>query len=512
MMRRRRIPLPLLVLGLVLSIGVGVSAYLARPAVEPDMVLEARFGNVVWNHEMHARMKDIANCQVCHHQERAGVSDPRPCRDCHRPQTNEDAVLLASLHGLEGEVPEWGGDHGPPPMTAYHGRCVGCHTAMQAGPVGCRDCHAQEFSGAHGVVRWDHHAHARRYEIEGADTLHERCVSCHHQDENARAEGDYRACTVCHEPAAVQGLELATGRKQHENAEHGRCARCHVVGNPEEDRRSCSDCHDGWVVDTENDERPPIEQAIHEKCSECHRADWAGRTDDMPIGCSECHEPDPSMLADLDVGLVLWDHDRHARYGEGMECTKCHHADAAIEQPKMACGSCHGTGLYDNPPVAQALRTRCLGCHEEKENGILAWDAIATKREDLNVYVYEGPEGSFSWNHRDHAVSWSFSCRNCHHGILRQDGKSVTGAKAAAAWTGDAERIQACSNCHGEAGPVPGSAAAGSEAPSYEGAYRKLCLECHVQLQAGPQTWDEYFRIEPVNPTADPQQGSGGTR
>ena len=245
-MRRRRIPLPLLAAGLVLSIGVGVAAYLVRPALEPDRVLPARFGNVVWNHEMHARMKEVANCQVCHHQERAGVNDPRPCRDCHRARSNRDALVVAGLHGIVEEHPEYGGDHGPPPMTAYHGRCVGCHTAMQAGPVGCRDCHAQEFSGDHGVVRWDHHAHARRHEIAGASTMHERCVSCHHQDGEAAAEGDYRSCDVCHEPAAASGLELATGTKSHEKAKHGDCARCHLVRNPELDRRTCHDCHRGW--------------------------------------------------------------------------------------------------------------------------------------------------------------------------------------------------------------------------------------------------------------------------
>jgi hypothetical protein len=183
-----------------------------------------------------------------------------------------------------------------------------------------------------------------------------------------------------------------------------------------------------------------------------------------------------------------------------MECAKCHHADAAIEQPHMSCNQCHGTGLYDNPPVAEALRKRCLGCHQEKENGLLSWHAVATEREDVNVYVYEGRDGRFAWNHRDHAVSWSFSCRNCHHGILQHDGVPVTATKAAAAWTGEAERIQACSKCHGESGPVPGSAAVGSKAPGYDDAYRKLCLECDVQLGGGPQTWEDYFRIEPVNP------------
>lgn len=505
-MKKRPIPLLILLAGIVLSIGAGVVALRARPAIEPDTVLPARFGNVVWNHEQHARMKDIANCQVCHHQERAGVADPRPCRQCHLPQSNRDAVLLADLHGLEAQPVEYGGEHGPPPMTAFHGRCVGCHTAMKQGPVGCRDCHAQEFSGEHGRVRWDHHAHARRYEVEGATTEHERCVSCHHQDEDAQSAADYRACSECHEPAAVKGLQLATGQKAHENVKHGECARCHVIANPENDRRTCRDCHAGWVVDTEAKERPPLEQAIHANCAKCHYEERAAELakGKMPVACNECHEPDPSLLADLDVGLVLWNHDAHANYGEGMECTKCHHADASIEAPHMACSRCHGNGLYDNPPVATALRKRCLGCHQEKENGLLAWDQVASHRERLDVYVYDGPDGRFDWNHRDHAVSWSFSCRNCHHGILRQDGVAVTAAKAQA-WSGDAERIQACSVCHGKTGPVEGSAAAGSKAPSYDDAYRKVCTECHGKLGGGPQTWEDFFRVEPLKRDGSPE-------
>jgi hypothetical protein len=307
----------------------------------------------------------------------------------------------------------------------------------------------------------------------------------------------------------VEGLALATGTKAHENAKHGQCGRCHVVANPEDDRRACKDCHAAWNVDTEV-QRPALEQAVHQKCAECHHAELAD--DGRPTRCDDCHEPDPSLLADLDVGLVLWDHDRHARYGDGMACTKCHHADAAVEQPHMACDRCHGTGLYDNPPVAQALRTRCLGCHEEQKNGLLSWAAVATQREDVNVYVYEGADGRFDWNHRDHAVSWSFSCRNCHHGILRENGRSVTGARAAEAWTGDAERIEACSVCHGESGPVPGSPAGGSKAPGYDDAYRKVCVECHVTLGGGPQTWDDFFRVEPVKRSRAGDAPAGGTR
>jgi hypothetical protein len=227
----------------------------------------------------------------------------------------------------------------------------------------------------------------------------------------------------------------------------------------------------------------------------------------MPVRCLDCHEPDPSRIGDLDVGLVLWDHDRHAKYGEGVTCTSCHHTDA-IEQPHMACQRCHGTGLFDNPTFAEALRRRCLDCHRERDNGLVAWSQVDTDRESVDWYRYEDEDGGFWWNHREHAVAWSFSCRNCHHGTLRRDGEYVTAAKAEAAWTGPATEIRSCRNCHGDAGPVAGSPAEGSKAPAWNDAFQKICLECHRRLGGGPQVWEDFRKFEPVTrPGSDPDSG-----
>jgi hypothetical protein len=37
-----------------------------------------------------------------------------------------------------------------------------------------------------------------------------------------------------------------------------------------------------------------------------------------------------------------------------------------------------------------------------------------------------------------------------------------------------------------------------TEAPKLEDAYKKICVECHVRLEGGPQTWGEFFRVEPL--------------
>jgi Zn finger protein HypA/HybF involved in hydrogenase expression len=298
----------------------------------------------------------------------------------------------------------------------------------------------------------------------------------------------------------VASLDPKTGIKFHEKLRHGDCRRCHTISNPEEDRRTCKDCHKGWVVDTK-EKRPPLEQAIHMRCMECHDKTYAEVTDKMPVRCDDCHKPDPSVLANLEIGLILWNHDRHSQYGKGMTCNKCHHTDQP-DQPHMACSRCHGTGLYKNPPVVEALRRRCLGCHQEKQNGLISFEQLDTDRKQVNLYRYEGEEGSFWWDHRAHAIAYSFSCRDCHHGLLRKDGKYVMGVETHKDWSGKATHVQTCRNCHGEAGPVAGSPAAGTKAPKLDDAFKKVCLECHTRLKGGPQTWDAYFKVEPIEPVA----------
>lgn len=171
----------------------------------------------------------------------------------------------------------------------------------------------------------------------------------------------------------------------------------------------------------------------------------------------------------------------------------------------MACNRCHGTGQYQNPTVADALKKRCIGCHQEKKNGLVSWDQLVTERARVDRYEYVAPDGqSFSWSHQEHAVAYSFSCRNCHHGLLLQDGESATGKKAEIEWTGEAARIQSCRNCHGPEGPMPESPAVGTKAPALHDAFAKVCLECHRQLGGGPQSWDEYFAIESLqNPLGE---------
>ncbi len=489
-MRGKEIKVELLLGAIVVLIFFGAGGMMVRPSSEPDQTLRARIGDVVWNHELHARMKEIGNCTVCHHTERQGITNPKPCTECHKLQSNEDALLLAGLF-TEVEEKKYSGQDGPPAMDIFHAKCNGCHKAMEQGPTACRDCHNQSFSGSHGLVEWDHRVHARQMDID--------CVRCHHKDDSAAWDGEYRSCSVCHIPASLKGLEIATGIAEHETAKHGECHTCHTVTNPENDKRSCLDCHPGLAVETpegSGEEEPlSMEQAIHARCAECHSVDSAEYRPGMPIHCTDCHEPDPSLLTRSGQNPIVWSHKRHAEYTE-WECNECHHTDIPTE-PHTACRSCHGAGHFEGiPELPEALNRNCIGCHEEEGAGLASWESLENPHADEAVFFFvekDPEERSFWWDHRFHAVGLSLSCRECHHNTMVKDGAAVTGWLARPGVPRSALGLQSCAKCHGASGPVPGSPAEGSEAGSFGDAYKAVCIGCHEKLECGPRTWDAFF-------------------
>jgi hypothetical protein len=497
--RQNRIRVKTLVALIVILLALGGMGAFMRPGIEPDRVLASRFGDVKWNHEQHARMQEIASCQVCHHQEAPGVTRSRPCKTCHKPVSNADAVVLAAWFRKEYLAPAPADAKAPPPpMTAFHGRCIGCHSAMKQGPVVCRDCHAQSFHGPRSVTRWDHRAHARYLDMGAGPGRFDACFRCHHQDKHAKSEADFRPCGACHKPALTMGLDRKTGQAFHENLRHEDCADCHVETHPAEGLRTCKECHTRWAVDTKK-QRPPIEQSIHAACMACHNTENPELTGQMPARCDDCHEPDQSVVADVGVGILMWDHDRHAKYGDEILCDTCHHTDDP-DSPHMACRRCHGAGVFENPSLADALRKRCTGCHQKKGNGLVSWEHLVLDPKVVRMFKVEAPEGVFHWDHREHAVSWSFSCRSCHHPMLREGGSSVTATRLNLQWDASATHPTSCRTCHGPEGAVAGSPAGGTQAPAFLDVLKKACVGCHEKLGGGPAQWDDFFRVEPLEP------------
>jgi len=457
-----------LLFGVILAlIAIGAGGLLVKPAYEPDMTLKARFGDVAWNHEHHARMQEMGGCTVCHHKDKPGETSPRACRDCHPEFNNQDAVIMADLF-MDLEEKTYSGENGPPAMKAFHGKCMGCHKAMERGPSSCRDCHEQTFSGEHGLVEWDHRNHARFQQTD--------CVTCHHKDTEAKSPADYRSCSVCHEPAQIKGLNLITGIEKHEGIKHGDCSRCHTEKNPEDDLRTCDNCHPG-MGSRSSDDIPCKEQAIHNRCLECHNLSYDGLVDGMPTGCVDCHKRDPSMLNMQDGTSILWNHKLHSKFSD-TTCDVCHHAQH-IDEPKMACSKCHDSELYDNPSSLEAMNICCVDCHVEKGIGLATWDGLTGQKADLNYFSHEIDDKTFWWSHRFHAVSASISCRDCHHNTIKDSED----------WAKKDSSFQSCVNCH-----AADNAQVKNDNPDLKESLEKTCIECHKRHGCGPVTWDELFK------------------
>lgn len=89
---------------------VGIAFY-AVAAAQPQIVYEARNGNVTFDHVSH---KEKGDCVSCHH---TGSYDS--CRSCH------DGAKASS---------------GKDPRGAFHAFCIDCH--KEAGMRGtCNECH-----------------------------------------------------------------------------------------------------------------------------------------------------------------------------------------------------------------------------------------------------------------------------------------------------------------------------------------------------------------------------------
>jgi hypothetical protein len=478
----------------LLLVVLGGVAMTVPPDREPDNMLENRFGDVAWNHERHARMNAISNCTVCHHTERQGAMDLKPCRDCHQPLPNGESLITPELFTTVAAV-KYEGENGPPPMTALHSSCIGCHKAMKQGPVVCRDCHKQTFTGPHGIVEWDHTLHSRKLEMDTKQEFSDDCVVCHHQDTDARSEADYRACGTCHNPIVEKGLMTATGIKDHKPFKHGQCQDCHVEFNPENDNVACTSCHNGLVVNPATT-NPSLEQAIHQRCGTCHNSEETKLDRQKPGICSDCHRPDPSRILVPELGTITWDHKRHGQFG-GIDCQTCHHTDSA-DAPNLACSSCHGKNPEVELSLKESLDKTCLDCHKKENVGLTSLDSMLTNDVTAGYFKLESKEGTLWWNHTFHAVDASLSCRNCHHNTITVNGEYITADKTGKTWSEMAAHIQNCSNCHGPKGPVAGSVAQNTAAPKLEDAYKTVCITCHQKLAGGPQTWEAYFKPEPL--------------
>ena len=519
-MKKKRIKVEFLFLVVLALLMAGAAGLLVRPVRDPDIRHRAALGDVVWNHELHARMKGLT-CQACHHTTRPGVTTPEPCSTCHQepPREQQGRVMTELYKDLTTTdspppPPPKSRSRGPSAMDAFHGKCLGCHQAMKQGPVSCRDCHAHTFSGPHGRVEWDHRAHSRQMEVE--------CVFCHHTSKGKPA-GEIPSCRQCHQGALAGRADMTTtGIPDHQGLTHAKCADCHVEGDPSADAPACAVCHReiasaGGAV--------PLEQAIHQKCFSCHNEKTRGNTPRTrgPNYCSDCHRPDPSFIS-ASAGPVLWTHEAH---GQEYKCERCHHDRSGhADEPFVSCRQCHhdrpgGVRVKNEPPVspaADAVHHQCLGCHQEKKAGPTRCNSCHSQNPDLSVFRRETEGGTVIWDHRFHAVGLAFACQECHHNMRSREGVLYTVCRTADC-PAEAGDPKSCSSCHPGPGTVGPAAVAGSTAapapaaqvltvPASTGASdaaHGTCIGCHQKL-AGPVECDQCH----AQPGAAPGSDLGG--
>ncbi|MFO8057185.1 MAG: cytochrome c3 family protein [bacterium] len=492
-MKGRKIKVSRLFVVALVMVVLGVFGMLFRPAGKQDQVLAARFGDVVWNHELHSHLEGV-KCITCHHRYgkdeedllKEGVIKPVSCLECHEPEAHSDFLVLKDVY-MEDTVKTEGGNDVPSARVAFHNKCINCHNAESEGPVACYDCHEQSFSGRMGRVAWSHRVHSRK--------MGEDCTSCHHQDTDAEWAGEYTNCRECHEHGEAMGVFWESNIKDHGNVKHGECGECHTIENPEKGVRSCGECHDSAEM-AGREGAPSLEYAVHYRCMDCHRDENPDLPRPAPDECAECHSRSPSFLEGSTMGTVLWSHTRHNTFTP-WTCNKCHHTAGREESLQLACDRCHGKEDFSEAGTLEnAMHQNCGECHRQKGAGPdPETDCMRCHSENpqLGLMFWDGKEGPVWWDHRRHAENMNFSCRECHHNTIVEQGLPVI-CEDLPDCPPELIEPQPCANCHPlseEQGQMAGGQMMEMDAPPLGEAVHASCIECHRRMGSGPIKCEE---------------------
>ncbi len=471
---------------------LGVAGMLFRPAGEEDRVLAARFGDVVWNHELHAHLEGV-KCINCHHrygkEEEAllkeGVIKPVSCLECHESESISDFLVLKDVY-MEEHGEAGGEDEVPTARAAFHNKCINCHNAGSQGPVACYDCHRQSFSGRMGMVAWSHRAHSRQMGMD--------CLRCHHKDRDAEWAGEFTNCRQCHDYAESLGMMWdKTNVANHDDIKHGECGECHTIENPEKGVRSCGECHES-AKRLNKEGAPGLEYAVHYRCMACHNSYNRDMPEKAPDECNECHSRSPSFLSGSTLGPVLWSHTRHNTLTP-WSCEKCHHTGTNEEELQLACDRCHGRDDFTEArSLDNAMHQNCGECHRKRQAGPdPKSDCMRCHSENpqLNIMNWTGNKklGTVWWDHRRHAENMAFSCRECHHNTIVKYGFPLICEDLSKCPRSIADP-RPCQECHpsnkDRDSMMQGQMMREMNAPPLGDAVHASCIECHRRMGSGP--------------------------
>lgn len=171
------------------------------------------------------------------------IKDAGGCRDCHQPAEKGVRFSFVSMTGMSDRVA----------MNTWHDRCIGCHelsldSGHAGGPLTCGECHPKQEISAPAIQTPNFYDtyHELHEELDGG------CGLCHHEYD-ARTEKLYYE----------EGMESA-----------------------------CRECHQ----DSPEDNIPSIRAASHLSCVNCHLETGLREGLELPVDCSDCHEPGPAPV------------------------------------------------------------------------------------------------------------------------------------------------------------------------------------------------------------------------
>jgi hypothetical protein len=140
----------LLLLGMVFVLTtVGRSKATDPPDYLEIDVLSDRYGEVAFDHELHA---DYAACSECHHHTTGEAPSDPVCATCHQAGEEAETVSCATCHPIHPFSEELIEQKARSTryhidiiglQGAYHLNCLSCHEAI-GGPTGCLDCHQSQ--------------------------------------------------------------------------------------------------------------------------------------------------------------------------------------------------------------------------------------------------------------------------------------------------------------------------------------------------------------------------------
>lgn len=144
-----------MIAALLLTMIPGLAQALSVPDTLPLNSQGALYESFQFDHAKHIIL--TKECSGCHHHTTGTLVEDPNCIRCHRNSGENKVVQCRGCHqadpfsaaALREKSSSQNNYHLDKPglKGAMHRNCIGCHTKIASGPVGCTDCHKRKIAG-----------------------------------------------------------------------------------------------------------------------------------------------------------------------------------------------------------------------------------------------------------------------------------------------------------------------------------------------------------------------------